>query len=217
MAQKNAAKTTIQDILILISQYLPQQEGHQPDIRSLVPQQKINEAFIIWALLRMGVDVFNYIEKTMEAFLIDLVNHTIANGGDVAKAAQESKFFIPSQLGGEENLLPFQFREKAGSIYPSILGVLDLNEALHQYNALLHSLRGFRNKRFRNRAAQKMALQEALPKGISNKELEEYLSMKRSDIACSVLLYKYNLKIKREALKKYLALARRPAASQIRS
>lgn len=49
MAQKNAAKTIIQDAILLISQYLPKQEGHQPDIRALVPQQKINEALIVWA------------------------------------------------------------------------------------------------------------------------------------------------------------------------
>ncbi len=216
MTQKKDAKTIIQDTILLINQYLPKQEGHQPDIRALVPQQKINEALILWAVLRMGVDFPSYIERGFDAFLIDLVNHTIANGGNVAKAAQESNFFIPARLGKKRNPVPFEFKQSEGSIYPSILGLLDLYEALDQYDALIARIICIRKKRIRGRAAKIMALQDVLPKGISDKKVEEYLFMKPSDIACSVLVWQYKLPVDREALKKYLALARSPAEAYLR-
>lgn len=208
MTNQDQAVAKIQDALILIANYLKQQDAQGPLILKLIPKQKIDEGLICWALLRMGKDFLRYIELGLDLFLLELVAYTIANGGDVARAVAKSTFVIPLHVKNNTTL-PFRFQKVEGGVYPTIFGLLDLPKALDEYQSVLERIKNIRKQSFRNPAAHLLALKDILP-GVPDDRVKKYPSMKASDIACDYLNIRYGLSVNRESIKKSLKLAREP-------
>jgi len=150
---------------------------------------KIFFALIKWAFLMMRPHYKSYLSQGVWDLFALAVQYQNAKRTGFVEAIRQTPFSFPSKLTKKQKVINSFFDEK--------------------YKPILKRVSKIKRKRWRNDAAQKLALANALP-GIPPKRVQKYPTMKASDIALDYIKWKYKYPSGLDALKKIILLQRDP-------
>jgi len=162
--------------------------------RREILKNKVSRALTQWARTKMGNDITKYIDDGLRYFMtLVLARRAVDESADPLKILQQTRFTIPLKLN----------RNPVFHVDPF--------EALREYQVILDRVKSIQRKKWGSRTNRAMAIMEVLP-GVTWKDAWEYSKpkAKASIIALDYVVWKLELPIRREALKKYFRLARNP-------
>jgi len=152
---------------------------------------KFIKALTTWGLKKEGQKFQRLLAVGQQSFWMRVCLYRSVTGCDIVSAIEQIPLSIPTRLRKQDS--PFAPDTSFN--------------VLSEYEQILARAQKIQKKKWRNPASRLLTLKEKFP-GVPEHKIKEYASMNPSDIALDYVVWKYNLPVSGEAVKKYLISAR---------